>query len=884
MASWIVPIPALKGRRGGSDTKRWGGKVAHAAMLDRERIEMPESWAISREAFDAHVESLSPSFEMRQLIRASTSNGGASLIAEAQAEIMRTPLPQSAMREFERFWSEVESRVPWGLAVRSSATCEDTTDASMAGLCESELGVRGPEAIAAAVRSVWASLVSPRALAYLAKRGVRDVSMAILIQAVVRGHASGVMLTQSFEAGRANERLINAAFGLGGAVHGDANVDVVRVSTDGTIVSRTIAEKRTARMIGPEGLTTQPVDDPRAASLSDRDVRRLIALAERIEAVDRRGWDIEFVVPEEGAAPVVVQIRPIVGAGYPQGGDAETVWSRVNVGESLPGVATPLTWSVAGAFSESGFRAAFDALGCSVPRGIVLVGNVWGRFYLNLTEFMRVAAQVPWLDPRGLVELGGGGGAELVSLQARSVKRRGFYRRLPLTAVRLLRDQVQLEGEVRNYEGHARASLRAFERIDLAIVPDEGIAKSLRELQALLARTGTTMLTCASTALGAHLALQMLVGRKKHEGARALAQTLTQGIADLESASPARELWLVADAVRSDESLAGALDDGGLPPLDAWPAGRALDRMRAYLDRYGDRAVREAELSTPRWKEDPTELVAMLSVVARGNSHDFPERRDRVQREAAEALARVEAELGAVERVILHQLISRVRRAAQLRESMRAWVTRVLGMLRRAFLEANRRLLRLARHAGVRTDGVMRDARTGDAIEAVFFLTIDEVVDVLTRSRSDWPALAAARRAEYERDRKRAEPPATFVGRPPPAVAGAPVGEVVTGVAASPGAVEGRARVLLDASEMRNFVAGEVLIVHATDVGWTPLFISAAAVVTELGGALSHAAIVARELGVPTVVNASHATSVFKTGDRVRVDGDRGTVTRVPES
>ena len=109
-----------------------------------------------------------------------------------------------------------------------------------------------------------------------------------------------------------------------------------------------------------------------------------------------------------------MQARPATGRGFPEGGDADTVWSNVNVGEALPGVATPFTWSVAGAFSEAGFRRAFAALGCRVPKHARLVGNVHGRFYLNLTQFMRIAAQVPFLDPRTLVELGGGwGGDEL---------------------------------------------------------------------------------------------------------------------------------------------------------------------------------------------------------------------------------------------------------------------------------------------------------------------------------------------------------------------------------------------------------------------------------------------------------------------------------------
>ena len=148
------------------------------------------------------------------------------------------------------------------------------------------------------------------------------------------------------------------------------------------------------------------------------------------------------------------QARPATGLGFPEGGGEDTVWSNVNVGEALPGVATPFTWSVAGAFSEAGFRRAFAALGCRVPKHARLVGNIHGRIYLNLTQFMRIAAQVPFLDPRTLVELGGGWGGR-AAVQVQDVSRRGFYARLPLTASRLLREQLRLDDDVEAFEAFA---------------------------------------------------------------------------------------------------------------------------------------------------------------------------------------------------------------------------------------------------------------------------------------------------------------------------------------------------------------------------------------------------------------------------------------------
>jgi pyruvate,water dikinase len=200
-------------------------------------------------------------------------------------------------------------------------------------------------------------------------------------------------------------------------------------------------------------------------------------------------------------------------------------------------------------------------------------------------------------------------------------------------------------------------------------------------------------------------------------------------------------------------------------------------------------------------------------------------------------------------------------------------------MLRQALLDADRRLLRLMPE--LETDARALAASSVGAIPSVFFLTIDEVVQALRASRTDLAPLVRARRAEYARDRARPDPPATFTGAPPPVQLPPSGGDSWRGLPASAGVVEGKARVLLGVHEMGELEPGEILVVHTTDVGWTPMFLIAAGVVTELGGPLSHAAVVAREFGVPSVVNVAGVTRAIRTGDQVRVDGDRGVVERV---
>jgi pyruvate,water dikinase len=166
----------------------------------------------------------------------------------------------------------------------------------------------------------------------------------------------------------------------------------------------------------------------------------------------------------------------------------------------------------------------------------------------------------------------------------------------------------------------------------------------------------------------------------------------------------------------------------------------------------------------------------------------------------------------------------------------------------------------------------------------VFFCTFEEIIDALTTRYGDLASIVRVRRAEFERDASRPDPPTTFVGTPPPVVLPPSGGPVLVGLGASGGVACGRARVLRrDATDADRLIAGEVLVAKTTDVGLSPLFLVACAVVTEQGGPLSHASIIAREYGVPTVVNVAGATAVIQTGDRIRVDGDRGTVERLLE-
>ncbi len=883
MKRWVFPLETFVQRRGGDDPRAIGGKAARLVWLARNKFAIPETWVVSKEAFSHAIRTLPPGSDPKSLLRVAMGRFSDARIAEARGEFLRLALPPGLLDELTALCAGASS--PWGFAVRSSATCEDGAVVSMAGVAESVLGVRGANDLGQAILAVWGSIATGRALGYLAAHGVRDVSMAVVIQPMVQAEAAGVMFTRTAPVedrlvalGR-DERIVNAAIGLGApVVNGMVTPDVLRIDTRGRVIDAAIAHKPKALSIGERGPIEVDVSSPDQPALNAAQVAELAAIAARLERLEAVAWDVEFVADKQKVW--LVQARPATGRVYPEGGDAETIWSNANVGEALPGVATPLTWSVAGAFSDSGFRAAFETLGCRVPKNAKLVGNVYGRFYLNLSQFLAIAAQVPWVDPHMLVELGGGLPPDRMHSPVPRTSKRRFFLRAPLTVARFVREQMRLESDVARFEEYAADVQKDHNALDLAILTDTGLARRIRDTQLLLTQAGSVMLTCAASSLGSHLALRMLLERLSPIGAEPICQSLTTGVGDLESARPASAIMQIAQLARQEAPAREAIE-ADAAGLDAIPEGGARRALASFLDLYGDRGVREAELATPRWREDVPAVLDMVRAALRGEGRDVEAALEAARKHADEELEKLMPQFGIIEQVAVRHLVARARKSARLREQMRAWVTHVLWMIRQALLDADRRLSR--RDATLHSEQAAL-SETGLAIgqiPAVFFLTIDEVVNALNGTNVDLAALVRARRSEYARDQARPEPPSTFVGAPRSLVMPVSSRGLMRGLPGSSGVVEGRARVLTSIAEVGELEPGEILVVRTTDVGWTPLFLVAAGVVTELGGGLSHAVIVAREFGVPAVVNVEGATRAIRTGEWLRIDGDRGYVDRI---
>ncbi|MFT5359433.1 MAG: phosphohistidine swiveling domain-containing protein, partial [Polyangiales bacterium] len=422
-----------------------------------------------------------------------------------------------------------------------------------------------------------------------------------------------------------------------------------------------------------------------------------------------------------------------------------------------------------------------------------------------------------------------------------------------------------LSERVEAFEANLRVERKRMRQVDPRVLTGTSLARTINDVARLLDESGAIMLTAYGNLLGSVVLLNAALRIFTRDDAPRLGRELLTGLSDLDSAAPGIALWHIA-ALAADEPAAAAVirsGEDGLS-LSSLPYGATRRALTTFLEAYGHRGPREAELREPRWREDPAVLFATLRLhlTHSGATPVERERKMRVRREAAEQELRGRTPVLVLP--MLRKLLSLARRFMRMRERLRGYVTEVLGEYRRIALDASRRI-----H--------VREPDAGE--DAAFFLTESELRDVLSSDLSV-ATRVRQRRRQYERDRELPDPPHTFVGYPPPTHTATQdeSSDTLIGLPASPGCVRGLARVITNNSELRDVDVGEILVTPCADVGLAPLFLTAAGVVTDLGGPLSHASIVLREYGVPAVVNAAGATKRIKSGDLIEIDGELGQV------
>jgi pyruvate,water dikinase len=726
-------------------------------------------------------------------------------------------------------------------AVRSSATAEDSPAASFAGQHDTVLSVRGEAAILQAVSRCWASLFTERAVTYRLRNGVdqRMVHMAVVVQQMVFPQAAGILFTADPVTGNRKVVFVEASFGLGEAlVSGLVNADVYKVR-DGEIVAKTERQDRRA--------------------LTDAQVVRLAQLGRRIEAHFGRPQDIEWCLVGDDFQ--VVQSRPITTLfPIPEAGNKENhVYISVGHGQMMTDAMKPLGLSL---WQLATFRPMAQA---------------GGRLFVDVTrELASPASRAALL---GLV----GRSDPLIGDALQSILERGdFIPSLPdepPKAAPIGGGPAPLETDpaiVTDLIARGQSSIAGLKRdIRTKSGPElfDFILADIQELRRILFDPKSHQ------AIMAGMEATWWLNDKLHAwlGEKNAADTLTQSVPNNVTSEMGLALLDVADVIRPHQDVVAFLrhvdvNDEGFPEdLLNLPGGReARDAIRAWLDKYGMRGAGEIDITRPRWSERPATLVSLLlghidNLEPGEGKRRFEQGQQEASNKEHDVLERLrvlpDGDRKAEE---AKQMIDRVRTFAGYREYPKYGKVSREFVYKQSLMKEAERLVEA---------NVLREK------EDIFYLTFQELHDVVRTNQVDEQLI---RRRKEEFKAYQALTPPRVITSEGEVISGAyrredlPAGALV-GLPVSTGTIEGRARVILDMAHA-DLEPGDILVTAYTDPSWTPLFVAIKGLVTEVGGLMTHGAVIAREYGLPAVVGVEHATRLIRDGQRIRVHGTDGYV------
>jgi rifampicin phosphotransferase len=840
-----------------------GGKGANLGELSRiEGIRVPPGFCVTTHAF-RRVVAAAPSIDqlLERLSRLKPDEHEAirALSEEIRTNIERIPIPDDIANATTNALARLGDHAAY--AVRSSATAEDLPTASFAGQQDTYLNISGRTAILGAISRCWASLFTERAVTYRMRNGVdhRKVHMAVVVQQMVFPQASGILFTADPVTGNRKVVSIDASFGLGEAlVSGLVNPDVYKVR-NAEIVGKTIAAKQLAFEALPSGGTQErAVESQRQQqpALTEIQVIRLAQLGRQIEAHFGRPQDIEWCLVDDDF--LIVQSRPITTLfPIPVVADGENhVYVSTGHQQMMTDAIKPLGISVwqltaAAPMHEAGGRIFVDvSRALASPAGRASLFATLGKSDPLIRDALQTIIDRDFIP---LVPGAPDAGPPVGEWSA------------PIETDPAIVDELIAHGrasiEHLTREIGAKSGTEVFDFIVTDMQERKRVAVDPRSMQVIMAGMASSWWL--------NDRLEEWIGEK---GA---ADTLTQSVPNNVTSEMGLELLDVADAIRPHPEVVAFLrnvrDDDFLNELPTVPGGeRSRDAIQAWLDKYGMRGVGEIDVTRPRWSERPSALLPLIL----GNIRNFePGEAERRFRQGLDAARTKETEL--LQRVQLlpdgdekaqevKRMIDRVRTFVGYREYPKYFLVNRYFAYKQGLMKEADRLVE---------SNVLRDR------EDAFFLTFHELRDVVRTNVVD-----------YDLIRERKDAFRAHQGLTPPRVLTSD-GEMVTGayrrdnvppgalvgLPVSAGTIEGRARVVFDPSKA-NLEPGDILVTPYTDPSWTPLFVAIKGLITEVGGLMTHGAVIAREYGLPAVVGVEQATRLITDGQMVRVHGTEGYV------
>ena len=852
-----------------------GGKGANLGELSRiEGIHVPEGFCVTTQAYKEIVgknEEFTSLLDQLSLLKADNREGIVEISAQIRKLIEGIAVPEGIENEITHHLVQLGENNAY--AVRSSATAEDLPTASFAGQQDTYLNVIGKDAIVQSISKCWASLFTDRAVTYRIQNGFdhHKVLLAVVIQKMVFPEAAGILFTADPITSNRKVTSIDASFGLGEAlVSGLVNADSYKVR-DGNIVEKKISAKQLAIYALQEGGTEEKAivaERQHMQTLTDEQIVQLAGMGRSIEASFGCPQDIEWCLASDSFS--IVQSRPITTL-YPLP-DEQDGKNHVYVSFSHQEMMTDAMKPFGLSYFQLGFeetpliqaggRFFYDLahdLASPIGRRIALVAmsKIDPLVYNALKLFMKRKAFVKSLA-RGKRFFSIGTGYFTLALPVQAIK---IYRRNDAAIVQTLmsRNEVSLQDLRQRIANQSGDELFAF-----ILEAQEPLKKAMVDPQSM-----------GVVYVGMYAVNWMNKKMEKWLDEKGAADSLSQSVTNNVTSEMGLALLDVADVVRQYpaviEYFQHANDETFFTDLAGLEGGDAVSHsFQSYLEKYGMRCTGEIDITRPRFSEQPTALVpTILSNI----KHFEPGAHQAIVKQGLLAAGQKEQDLlnrleqlprGKQRAKKTRKMIKRLRNFAGYREYPKYVMVSHYWIIKQALLKEAVQLVQ---------KGVIREK------EDIYYLSFEELREVVRTNRLD-DSIITKRKGEYEVYEK-LSPPRVMTSEGEVLfgeydTANTPRG-ALAGIPVSSGTIEGRARVIVSIEDA-DIEEGDILVTTYTDPSWTPVFLSIKGLVTEVGGQMTHGAVIAREYGLPAVVGVENATRLIKDGQSIRVNGAEGYV------
>ncbi|OWW10820.1 phosphoenolpyruvate synthase [Bacillus sp. MB353a] len=844
-----------------------GGKGLNLGELSNiQGIEVPEGFCVTTIGYEKAIEqneNLQTLLQQLTKLKLEDRAQIGEMSKEIREVIMAVQIPSDVVEAVAHYLSRFGNEHAY--AVRSSATAEDLPYASFAGQQDTYLNIIGKEAILQHVRKCWASLFTERAVMYRMQNGFEhnQVSICVVVQKMVFPEASGILFTADPITSSRKILSIDASFGLGEAlVSGLVSADNYKVK-EGKIVDKVISTKKVAIYALKEGGTeTKQINSAqqKIQTLSEQQILQLAQIGRQIEAYFGCPQDIEWCLVDKTF--YIVQSRPITTL-YPipeENDGGNHVYISVGHQQMMTDAMKPLGLS-------------FFLLTTSAP-----MRKAGGRLFVDATQRLASPASRDYL-----INTLGKSDPLIRDALTTVVERDNFITLLPdeetEKSASKSKPPVSLQPEIENDPAivtelikNSEASLEELkENMQLKSGVDvlDFILEDIQQLKKVLFNPQSIAVIMAGMNASTWINEKM----EQWLGEKNAADTLSQSVQNNITSEMGLALMEVADVIRPYEEVIAYLqhveNDSFLDEFVQFKGGeKAREAIDAFLNKYGMRCSGEIDITKTRWSEKPTTIIPMILNNIRdfeygASKRKFEEGLQEALKKEEELVDRLQQLPDGKQKVEeTKRMIRNIRNFIGYREYPK------YGMINRYFIY-KQALLKEAEQ--LVQSGVIHE------VDDIYYLTFEELHEVVRTKKLNYE-LIHKQKNDYKLYEKLTPPRIMtsdgeiITGKykrenlPVDAIAGLPV---------SSGLVEGRARVILN-MEDANLEEGDILVTAFTDPGWTPLFVSIKGLVTEVGGLMTHGAVIAREYGLPAVVGVENATKLIKDGQRIRVHGTEG--------